>query len=91
MSLLTGIAVDSNISMTGEITLRGKVLPIGGLREKVIGAHRAGIRKIFLPKDNENDLDEIPEEILKDIEFIFVSNYKDIYDKLFRRAKVNEL
>lgn len=91
ISLLTGIAVDSNISMTGEITLRGKVLPIGGLREKVIGAHRAGIRKIFLPKDNENDLDEIPEEILKDIEFIFVSNYKDIYDKLFRRAKVNEL
>lgn len=91
ISLLTGIAVDSNISMTGEITLRGKVLPIGGLREKVIGAHRAGIRKIFLPNDNENDLDEIPEEILKDIEFIFVSNYKDIYDKLFRRAKVNEL
>lgn len=91
ISLLTGIAVDSNISMTGEITLRGKVLPIGGLREKVIGAHRAGIRKVFLPKDNENDLDEIPEEILKDIEFIFVSNYKDIYDKLFRRAKVNEL
>ena len=91
ISLLTGIAVDSNISMTGEITLRGKVLPIGGLREKVIGAHRAGIRKIFLPKDNENDLDEIPEEILKDIEFIFVSNYKDIYDKLFKKAKVNEL
>lgn len=91
ISLLTGIAVDSNISMTGEITLRGKVLPIGGLREKVIGAHRAGIRKIFLPKDNENDLDEIPEEILKDIEFIFVSNYKDIYDKLFKKAKINEL
>lgn len=91
ISLLTGIAVDSNISMTGEITLRGKVLPIGGLREKVIGAHRAGIRKIFLPKDNENDLDEIPEEILKEIEFIFVSNYKDIYDKLFKKAKINEL
>ena len=91
ISLLTGIAVDSNISMTGEITLRGKVLPIGGLREKVIGAHRAGIRKIFLPKDNENDLDEIPEEILKDIEFIFVSNYKDIYDKLFKKVKINEL
>lgn len=91
ISLLTGIAIDSNISMTGEITLRGKVLPIGGLREKVIGAHRAGIRKIFLPSDNENDLDEIPEEILKDIEFIFVSNYKEIYNKLFKEMRVNEL
>ncbi len=88
ISLLSGIAVDSNISMTGEITLRGKVLPIGGLREKVIGAHRAGIKTIFLPWENEKDLDDIPEEIKKEVKFIFVSNYKDVYDKLFKGKRV---
>lgn len=74
--------------MTGEITLRGKVLPIGGLKEKVIGAHRSGIRKIYLPKDNENDLDEIPIEIRNDIKFILIDNYIEIYDKIFERVEV---
>ena len=83
ISLLKDKKVDNTIAMTGEITLRGRVLPIGGLKEKVIGAHRAGIRKIFLPVENEKDLEEIPEEIKKDIKFIFVSNYKEIYKKLF--------
>ena len=83
ISLFKNSAVDSNISMTGEITLRGRVLEIGGLREKVIGAHRAGIRKIFLPRDNEKDLDEIPEELKQDIHFVFVENYIDIYKELF--------
>ena len=73
--------------MTGEITLRGKVLAIGGLREKVIGAHRSGIRTIFLPKENEKDLDDIPEEVRSDIEFNFVSNYEEIYNKLFVTKK----
>ncbi len=91
ISLLTTTAVDSNISMTGEITLRGNVLPIGGLREKVIGANRAGIKKIFLPKENEQDLDEIPEEIRKQIKFVFVSNYSEVYKDLFRKEDVYEL
>ena len=83
ISLLKDKKVDNTIAMTGEITLRGRVLPIGGLKEKVIGAHRAGIRKIFLPVENEKDLEEIPEEIKKDIKFIFVDNYKEIYKKIF--------
>ena len=88
ISLFKNKKVPSNISMTGEITLRGRVLPIGGLREKVIGSHRAGIRKIFLPMENKDDLDKIPEEVSKDIEFIFVNTYRDVYKSLF--GDVNE-
>ena len=70
--------------MTGEITLHGRVLGIGGLKEKVIGAHRAGIRKIFIPSENEKDLEDIPVDIKKDIKFYFVNNYSEIYDKVFK-------
>lgn len=84
ISLLTNKKVDRNISMTGEITLRGRILAIGGLKEKIIGAHRAGIKRIFIPKENEKDLDEITDDIKKDIEFIFVSNYHEIYQKIFK-------
>lgn len=90
ISSFTGVSIDSNISMTGEITLRGNVLAIGGLKEKVIGAHRAGIRKIFIPKENEKDLDEIPKDIKKEIKFYFISDYQEIYKKLFKGAKINE-
>lgn len=83
ISLFTNRRVDRTVAMTGEITLRGRVLGIGGLKEKVIGAHRAGIRKVLIPSENEKDLDEIPEEIKKDIKFIAVSNYFEIYDYLF--------
>lgn len=83
ISLLLNKAVDKSIAMTGEITLRGRVLPIGGLKEKVIGAHRAGIKKVFIPYENEKDLDEIPEEIKNDIKFILVKNYKQIFKELF--------
>ena len=85
ISLFKNQAVSNTISMTGEITLRGRVLPIGGLREKVIGAHRAGIRKVFLPKENENDLDLVPEEIKKEMQFVFVNNYSDVYRRIFRK------
>jgi len=88
ISLLKNIPVDSKISMTGEITLRGKVLAIGGLKEKVIGAHRAGIRKIYIPKENEPDLDDIPQEIRKDIKFKLIDNYIEIYDKIFERDDI---
>jgi ATP-dependent Lon protease len=63
ISVLTKIPVSSDVAMTGEITLRGRVLPIGGLKEKMLAAHRAGIRTIIVPKDNQKDLADIPEDI----------------------------
>ena len=82
ISLLTKLSVSSKTSMTGEITLTGRVLPIGGLKEKVIGAYRAMVNKIFIPRENEKDLKEIPDEIKDKIEFILVDNYLDIFKNL---------
>ena len=82
ISLLTNMPVSSKVSMTGEITLTGRVLPIGGLKEKVIGAYRAMINKIFIPRENEKDLITIPENIKDKIEFILVDKYQDIYNEL---------
>src|SRR6202008_3660268 len=65
VSALSGLRTRHDVAMTGEITLRGRVLPIGGLKEKVLGAHRAGITQIVLPKDNEADLEDIPEDVRK--------------------------
>lgn len=87
ISLFTRNKVHPSIAMTGEMTLRGKILPIGGLKEKTIGAHRAGIKKIYLPRENEKDLEEVPKEIKKDIKFIFVDTYQDIYHDLFYKFK----
>ena len=87
ISLLLNKPVDNTIAMTGEITLRGRVLAIGGLKEKVIGAHRAGVKKIFIPIENKPDIDEIPEEIKKEIEFICVRSYQDVFNKLFKETK----
>ncbi len=70
VSALTGIPVDKNVAMTGEITLRGNVLPIGGLKEKALAAHRGGIKKIIIPKENENDIEEIPQTVRADLEFV---------------------
>ena len=83
ISMLKKQAVSNTISMTGEITLTGRVLPIGGLKEKSIGAHRAGIKKVFIPKENEKDLTEVPKEIKNNLEYILVENYKEVYEKLF--------
>src|SRR5690606_37826457 len=74
VSALTGRAVRKEVGMTGEITLRGRVLPIGGLKEKTLSAHRAGLTKIILPKDNEKDIDDIPESVRNDLEFVIVSS-----------------
>ena len=87
LSLFTNTAIHTNIAMTGEMTLRGKVLPIGGLKEKVIGAHRNQIRTIFIPRQNEKDLDDIPEEIKREINFIFVDRYLDIHKYLFKSKR----
>jgi len=84
ISALKKVAVPRDIGMTGEITLRGNILEIGGLKEKSIAAHRAGLKTIFIPKDNEKTLVEIPKEVKKDIKFIPVSHYSEIYKKIFR-------
>ena len=77
-SLVTGRKVDPKLAMTGEISLRGAVLPVGGIKEKVLAAHRAGINRIILPKDNEKDLDDIPQDVKDDIKFIFAETVEDV-------------
>ncbi|NWF53612.1 MAG: endopeptidase La [Syntrophaceae bacterium] len=77
-SLLTGRPVRSDVAMTGEITLRGLVLPVGGIKEKVLAAKRAGITTLILPKKNEKDLEEVPEQVKKDLEFRFVQKMDEV-------------
>ncbi|HMI92449.1 MAG TPA: endopeptidase La [Polyangiales bacterium] len=78
VSLLTGIRVRSDTAMTGEITLRGKVLPVGGVKEKVLAAHRAGIKRVILPERCTADLDEVPQEVRDELEFIAVHKMDDV-------------
>jgi len=80
ISSLTDKKIDNKLAMTGEISLRGEVLPIGGLKEKSIGALRSGIDTIIIPEANKKDLDEIPKEVKEKINYILVNNYKEIYD-----------
>lgn len=80
VSLLTGIRVRHDVAMTGEISLRGRVLPIGGLKEKVLAAHRAGIKRIVLPERNVPDLEEVPAEVKGDLEFIPASKMEQVLD-----------
>jgi ATP-dependent Lon protease len=77
-SLVTDRSVDSKTAMTGEISLSGRVMPVGGIKEKVLAAHRSGIRKILLPKDNEIDLRDIPDYVKDDIEFLFMETVEDV-------------
>jgi ATP-dependent Lon protease len=78
VSALTGKPIRKEVGMTGEITLRGRVLPIGGLKEKTLSAHRAGLTKIICPKENEKDLDEIPESVREELEFVLVSHVDEV-------------
>jgi ATP-dependent Lon protease len=78
-SAMSGRPVRKDVAMTGEITLRGRVMPIGGLKEKVLGAHRAGIKHIVLPKDNEGDLEDIPEDVQKVLSFHPVSTLDEVF------------
>ena len=89
LSTLKNHPIDNTVSMTGEITLRGKVLPIGGLKEKLIAASINGIKKVFIPEENLSDLEEIPENIKQDLHIILVNNYLDIYKELFKEKKKN--
>ena len=77
-SLLTNKIIHKNLAMTGEITLRGQVLPVGGIKEKVLAAHRSGIKKLIMPLSNEKDLEDIPKKIQKEIQFHFVDKMKDV-------------
>ena len=78
ISSITEIPVDKNVAMTGEITLRGIVLPIGGLKEKLLAAHRAGITKVLIPQENKKDLVEVPKTILKNMKVIPVKNVDEV-------------
>jgi ATP-dependent Lon protease len=78
ISALTGLPVRKDVAMTGEITLRGNVLPIGGFKEKSIAAHRGGITRVILPKDNENDIEEVPASIRAELEFVPVSHIDEV-------------
>ena len=83
VSALKNVAIPKDIGMTGEITLRGNILEIGGLKEKSIAAHRAGLKTIFIPKENQKSLVDVPKEVKKDIKFIPVSHYTEIYKHIF--------
>jgi ATP-dependent Lon protease len=77
-SLITGKAVDPKLAMTGEVTLSGAVLPVGGIKEKVLAAHRAGIKKVILPHENERDLEDVPEDVRTELEFVPVETIEDV-------------
>ncbi|HEY0738059.1 MAG TPA: endopeptidase La [Herpetosiphonaceae bacterium] len=87
-SLLTGRPVRDDVAMTGEITLRGKVLPIGGVKEKVLAAHRAGIKTVILPRRNERDLDDIPAELRSAIEFVLVDRVDEVLKAALRSQPI---
>ncbi|HDR05800.1 MAG TPA: endopeptidase La [Candidatus Marinimicrobia bacterium] len=91
VSVLSGRKVLDNIGMTGEITLRGNVLPVGGIKEKVIAAHRAGLKKVILPERNRKDLEEIPQEVIRDIEFIFVNEMLELLGHTLEKNGQNEI
>jgi ATP-dependent Lon protease len=87
VSLLSGRAVRSDVAMTGEVTLTGQVLPIGGLKEKALAAQRNGIRRVIAPKLNEHDIDEIPAHLRRTLEFVFVSTVDELLDSALARRR----
>jgi ATP-dependent Lon protease len=87
VSLVSGRKVKPKVGMTGEITLRGQVLPIGGVKEKVLAAHRNGLRTVILPKRNQQDLDDVPDEIKKSMKFVFVEDVDEVIDSALEVPK----
>jgi ATP-dependent Lon protease len=88
VSVLTGIPINKGVAMTGEITLRGRVLPIGGLKEKLLAALRGGITTVLIPKDNEKDLEEIPDNVKRDLKIIPVGTVDEVLEKALTRPLV---
>ena len=86
VSLVRGTPVDDEVGMTGEITLTGQVLPIGGVREKVLAAERAGLKRVILPLENVHDLEELPEETRNELEFVLVDHVEEVFEDAFRSA-----
>ena len=86
VSALTGIPTRADVAMTGEITLRGTVLPIGGLNEKLVAARRAGVRTVLVPRGNEKDLGEVPEEVRADLEFVIVETMDQVLEHALDRG-----
>ena len=80
-SELTGRPVRGDLAMTGEITLSGRVLPVGGIKEKVLAAHRIGIRTVILPRRNERDVEDVPEELRRQLTFEFVDNAEEVLSR----------
>src|SRR5207244_13030907 len=85
ISAFTGIPVRKDVAMTGEITLRGRVLPIGGLKQKILAAHLSGARVVIIPRKNEKDLRDIPDEIRKQIKIILVDTMDQVLEAALRR------
>ncbi len=86
ISALTGRPIVDNLAMTGEITLRGRVLPIGGVKEKVLAAHRADINSVILPEDNRKDIPDIPKHVVEKMEIIFVSQMDQVLERVLTKA-----
>ena len=86
ISALTGVPTRADVAMTGEITLRGTVLPIGGLTEKLVAARRAGVHTVLIPRGNEKDLGEVPEEVRADLSFVIVETMDQVLEHALERA-----
>ncbi|MCG0276557.1 MAG: endopeptidase La [Thermosediminibacteraceae bacterium] len=91
ISALSGRPVDRTVAMTGEITLRGRVLPVGGIKEKVLAAHRAGIKTIILPEENIKDLEEVPQNVKEELCFIFVKTMDEVIKRAIKPLSENEI
>jgi ATP-dependent Lon protease len=83
VSLVRGVPVSDEVAMTGEITLTGQVLPIGGVREKVLAAQRAGLKRVILPAENEVDLEDLPAETRRELDFVLVDSIEQVFDVAF--------
>ena len=86
-SLVRGLPVSNEVGMTGEITLTGQVLPVGGVREKILAAQRAGLKRVILPSENEPDLDDLPPETRRDLEFTLVDSIEQVFEVAFDGAE----
>jgi ATP-dependent Lon protease len=91
VSAITRRPIRKDVTMTGEITLRGKVLPVGAIRDKVLAAHRGGIKTVIVPKDNQPDLEEVPAEVRQSLEFVLAEHVDDVLNAALRTQRREEV